>query len=225
MSFNRVQSLWNLCSVVRGRPPRQLDWPMKAISAVCLLAALNSEIQAGVVVSGDQLLLPDLAPGDSVSYSFDQASGFFRSDPGAAPSPYVTNDTTFQFFGLVLDSNQAAVDLAQSFAISPNKNETFGPVDSLGLTADTDFAPVRVATIFGLSSNELGNIQAGYVGDTPELVITNTSSDTFNSAFIEAANPAAKANSVPEPAGLTLLVLGTLSLLVAGRCKLLPRFS
>ena len=26
---------------------------------------------------------------------------------------------------------------------SPNTNETFGPVDFLGLTAGTDFAPVR----------------------------------------------------------------------------------
>jgi hypothetical protein len=195
--------------------------PIKAIAALFMLSALGRDAQAGVVVSGDQLLLPDLAPGASVSYSFDQASGFFQSDPGAAPVPFVSNDTTFQFFGLVLDANKNAVDFAQTFAFSPNTNETFGPVDFLGLTSDANFAPVRVATIFGLSSNELGNIQAGYVADDPTFIINNTSSDTFNSAYIQAANAAA--NSTPEPASLTLLIIGAFSLLGAARWKLLPR--
>ncbi len=187
--------------------------PINATRGLFLLATLCLETQAGVVVSGSQLLLPDLGPGQSITYNFDQAAGFYQSDPGAAPNPSVSNDTTFQFFGLVLDANQNAVDFAQTFAFSPNTNETFGPVDFLGLTADADFAPVRVATIFGSSFDELGNIQAGYVADDPTFIINNTSSDTFDSAFIQAANPAA--GVVPEPASVTLLVLGRISSLLA----------
>src|SRR5579863_10169346 len=88
--------------------------PHKAVGTLFLLAALSLEVltlqtQAGFVVSGDTLILPVMSstsPGNTVTYSFDQSSGFFQSNPGAQAVPYVTNDTTFTFFASLLDLSQ-----------------------------------------------------------------------------------------------------------------------